>query len=734
MEETLTKGEVFEGDLDEGSKGILINSLISMYKDPFGSILREYVANALDARDNAGSSEPVLVDVSPELLVIEDYGIGLSPVGVKKYVSVGYSTKRGNKKSTGAFGLGSKSALSVFNEFYLRTRYDGTETHLRIAVSLPARDALNIKVLSSKKTTEGNGTAVLIPLTFYGRENLVTEYGFDESILQEEWSDGADQAVHTFYDKLRVMVPFWTPGSVRVSYSGEPFAGAESLYEKEFFANGYIAKNNDFDNLYLEPGIYVKMGHNTYPTGENMKYEDNNIYLMEIPNKAVDTIPNREQLIFNDKTKSVINALKDRIQKAAQEELNEAIATDDPARKIELYFAVKKRNIVDKTHGASDWSKAFYAGVRQFALGHITTSDEEIEGVYCSMHMWNDKLEKEAINKTEAYIPEHYFNPEEKDSYDILLVGDERPISFYTRRVKRYFDEIRNNGGEGGHYRRGKNLLILKDTIDKNDYLFSGAYNMVTVDEFLDAYNTNLANNRPANNGGRAPARRQVVEYSVSYYNDGEFVIRDMGVQDILDLGKRHIYYSDTTDTADMLKNYSIVLGTNDFVVVNLTARQNRETADKRLQVRLINILDEVRSSLEKENQNEETKKLVIFNKVSEMVKRSALSTLVDYVERSGWEENNEHLSKVNDPDFKNILEYVNDGYKKYGNNVRILSRRLVMRNRDGQVPADIQKALDNFSVENYPLLSNLGYHIGEREFNHAIKYVDMVNEMGEKY
>ena len=730
LTETLTEGEVFEGDLDEGSKGILISSLIRMYKDPFGSILREYVANALDARDNAGSSEPVLVDLSRSLLVIEDCGIGLSPLGVKKYVSVGYSTKRESKKSTGAFGLGSKSALSIFNEFYLRTRYEGTETHLRIAVSLPARDALNIKVLSSKKTTEGNGTAVFIPLESYGREDLVTEHGFKESILQEEWSDGADSATHAFYEKLKLMVPFWTPGSVRINYMGEPFVGADSFYEKEFFANGYIAKGSDFEGLYLEPGIYVKMGHNTYPTGERMNRDDNNIYLMEIPNKAVDTVPNREQLIFNDKTKNVINALKDRIKEAAQAEVDEAVSTEDVAKKLELYFAIKKRNIVDRTPRTSDWHKSFYAGVRQFALGHITTPEEAIEGVYCSMRLWNDKMEKEAINKTEAYIPEEYFDPEKKGVYDILLVGDERPISFYTRRVKRYFDETRNDGNVG-YYRRSKHLLILKDTIDKNDALFSGAYNMVNVDEFLEAYKTNLEYNRPANNGGgRAPVRQQVIEYSVSYFNDGELVSRDMAVEDILNLGKRHIYYSDSFNTIDKLKSYSIILGTDDFVVINLTARQKKETADKRFNTRLLNIKDEVRNGIIEENQNEETKRMVIFNKVTGQAERSSLRSLVNYLEDNNEEEVDEILDKVNDTELRTLLEYLYEGNKKYGRSIKQFDRDLEMRVKDVQIPVDFQNTFDKFSHKTYPLLTYLGHYIGEGEFEHALKYVDMVNEM----
>ena len=56
MTQKLEIGEVVKGGLDEGSKQIIINSLIRMYNNPYESIIREYTANAIDARNTAKST------------------------------------------------------------------------------------------------------------------------------------------------------------------------------------------------------------------------------------------------------------------------------------------------------------------------------------------------------------------------------------------------------------------------------------------------------------------------------------------------------------------------------------------------------------------------------------------------------------------------------------------------------------------------------------------------------
>ena len=73
---TLAKGDIIQGGLDEGSKGILISSLIFIFKKPHQSIVREYTANAIDARDSVQNNRPVEINLTDFYLSIEDFRFG----------------------------------------------------------------------------------------------------------------------------------------------------------------------------------------------------------------------------------------------------------------------------------------------------------------------------------------------------------------------------------------------------------------------------------------------------------------------------------------------------------------------------------------------------------------------------------------------------------------------------------------------------------------------------------
>ena len=55
----------------------------NLYQDPIGSIVREYVSNALDAQREAGTDTPIKVQLKKEngnfVFKVIDNGVGLSP-------------------------------------------------------------------------------------------------------------------------------------------------------------------------------------------------------------------------------------------------------------------------------------------------------------------------------------------------------------------------------------------------------------------------------------------------------------------------------------------------------------------------------------------------------------------------------------------------------------------------------------------------------------------------------
>lgn len=102
----------------------------TIYKNPIGTIIREYVSNAHDANVEAGQTQPVIVtlgsDGNGKYLSVVDMGVGLSEERITKvFVNYGESTKRNTDKEIGGFGIGAKSAFSYSDTFFVNTVVDG---------------------------------------------------------------------------------------------------------------------------------------------------------------------------------------------------------------------------------------------------------------------------------------------------------------------------------------------------------------------------------------------------------------------------------------------------------------------------------------------------------------------------------------------------------------------------------------------------------------------------------
>ena len=140
--------------IGEDSMGIIIDSLINLYSDPIGSIVREVTSNCYDAHREKNlkikhvipmekdddpkwfhpiskkpeiefQEENILVGVGNAFL-FRDFGIGLSKERVEQiYTLFGNSTKRDNNHQIGGFGIGAKSPFSYTDTFYLISNHNG---------------------------------------------------------------------------------------------------------------------------------------------------------------------------------------------------------------------------------------------------------------------------------------------------------------------------------------------------------------------------------------------------------------------------------------------------------------------------------------------------------------------------------------------------------------------------------------------------------------------------------
>ena len=212
--------------ISSDSQAMIIDSLINLYSDPIGSVVRELTSNCIDAHrerdlklhgkipladtddiswfDNRLSVSVSLVDSNPLLnldanISFNDYGIGLSPQRVKDiYTVLGTSTKRDDNHQIGGFGLGCKSPWAYVDQFYVNTRYNGIEYYylMHKGESVPAMD-----LVYKKETTQKNGTSVIIPLKSKTRNeinkfvsSINDQLPFFEHVVYEGFDD---------YDRIR---------------------------------------------------------------------------------------------------------------------------------------------------------------------------------------------------------------------------------------------------------------------------------------------------------------------------------------------------------------------------------------------------------------------------------------------------------------------------------------------------------------------------------------------------
>lgn len=150
-----------------------------IYSQKGASVVREYIANALDAHRVADQSKKIEVTIvspkayEPFSLKIRDYGLGLSEEEFFYYFAgYGASGKDATDKSIGKFGLGCKSAFALVTSFFVRSYYEGylTEYHCQITNS-----SADIKKLYSNPTTEVNGLEIFIPSIPYNYSSEITQ-------------------------------------------------------------------------------------------------------------------------------------------------------------------------------------------------------------------------------------------------------------------------------------------------------------------------------------------------------------------------------------------------------------------------------------------------------------------------------------------------------------------------------------------------------------------------------
>lgn len=294
--------------IDESAVSMVIERLISAYKNPYRAVLREYTSNAYDEHIAAGQSAPVEVSLPSALspvLKVQDFGRGLTREELKGFGTIGMSTKRDSDEFTGGFGMGSKCALAAASQFTVVSVKNGKRNTVIVA-----RDEHNVphmNFLPEAETDDDSGTTVIVPIS------ELSKFG-DLADFWVGWKPGS------------ILVDGEEPQrSVYREGNFHPVGGGIAFSDKQNISSGQNSIRVLINQVYYVLD-YRALGL-TYNQWNLLKY-----YIIKIDNGSVDIAPSREDLLYNARTKAALEKRFNEVLSISSIELAKQVREADTLR------------------------------------------------------------------------------------------------------------------------------------------------------------------------------------------------------------------------------------------------------------------------------------------------------------------------------------------------------------------------------------------------------------------
>lgn len=337
--------------ISKESSYFIIKSLIDLYSDPIGSIVREIGSNMVDAHREkfkilegkiptpkgydpkyfeTSKSKLPRIDINGENVLsgtsaeisFTDYGLGISPDRMRKiFTTMGQSTKRDTNEMIGAFGLGSKSPWTYTDAFYLTTVV--SEVKYYYTLVFLTGSAPQIKLLSKEKCVgEKNSVIITIPILKKGDTTKFLDsickqlYFFTNIEVYNNTSEStvidknSNNKLHMFLDTLLE----------------ENSNGKEEVVTNKLVKTESLIAVNNHSAIFKKTSFKILVGKVIYSINteieEISKVIGNSGFLSNSPIALrakigeVDLTPSRESLRYTEKTISTIQLL---INKANEE-------------------------------------------------------------------------------------------------------------------------------------------------------------------------------------------------------------------------------------------------------------------------------------------------------------------------------------------------------------------------------------------------------------------------------
>ena len=146
------------------------------YTNPWTATLRALFENALDAHTEAKVDRPIDIQFQKDLLVITDYGKGISPEIMENYYTKYFASNRTvSDDYYGGFGVGSKAIFSVVPSVILQTSYEGTLYEWKLSKEKNAKPTAEL--LHTQPTSE-QGTKIFINVVQVHTNQMIEAVNF----------------------------------------------------------------------------------------------------------------------------------------------------------------------------------------------------------------------------------------------------------------------------------------------------------------------------------------------------------------------------------------------------------------------------------------------------------------------------------------------------------------------------------------------------------------------------
>lgn len=214
-----------------------------LYSAKVPSVVREILANAIDAQIKSGRDETVKVSLPTHFNAtfrVRDFGDGMDHNFVRTlYTKLGHSTKRDDNTQTGFFGMGSKSPFTITDQFQI-TVFDGTAK--RIYTAALATDGIPLLHFSGIfKSDEPSGVEVSVPV----RSELIGEF-----------ETAVKASAFAYFDKNIEFNRDFSQGE-------HPLDWAKDNYKK-IAEDVYVSR--EARNIYgSAPRVFIRQGFAVYP-------------------------------------------------------------------------------------------------------------------------------------------------------------------------------------------------------------------------------------------------------------------------------------------------------------------------------------------------------------------------------------------------------------------------------------------------------------------------------------